>query len=82
MIFGGIATNLSSMLEVNRTILLASMDTIPGRSQIMKKDATKLRNGKWAIRPVGYLGTCGWINGVPWTVKYVNKKPANIPERR
>jgi len=46
----------------------------------MKLDATKLRKG-WVIRPVGALGTCGWINGQPWTVKYVSRKPDNIPER-
>ena len=34
----------------------------------------------WAIRPRGALGTCGWINGEPWTVWYTKRKPAHIPE--
>jgi len=46
----------------------------------MKLDATRLRE-KWAIRPIGAIGTCGWIDGVPWTVSYVKRKPMNIPER-
>ena len=41
--------------------------------------ATRLRNC-WAIRPKGALGTCGWINGIPWQVVYVKHKPANISE--
>jgi hypothetical protein len=45
----------------------------------MKLEATRLRNC-WALRPVGALGTCGWINGVPWTVQYVKHKPNHIPE--
>ena len=47
----------------------------------IKLDATKLRHG-WAIRPVGACGTCGWINGQPWTVKYVTHKPKDIPIRK
>lgn len=41
--------------------------------------ATRLRN-VWAIRPKGALGTCGWINGIPWTVTYLKHKPASIVE--
>jgi hypothetical protein len=47
---------------------------------MVKLEATKLRKG-WAIRPEGCLGTCGWIESKPWTVKYVSHKPAHIPER-
>jgi hypothetical protein len=47
----------------------------------MKLEATKLRNC-WALRPVGALGTCGWIDGKPWTVQYVKVKPHNIEERK
>ena len=47
--------------------------------QPFKLEATRLRTC-WAIKPVGALGTCGWINGKPWTVQYVKVKPANIPE--
>lgn len=39
--------------------------------------ATRLRTS-WAIRPAGALGTCGWINGVPWTVRYVKRLPAGM----
>lgn len=38
-------------------------------------EATKLRNC-WAVHPVGSLGTCGWINGVPWTIAYVKAPTA------
>lgn len=41
--------------------------------------ATRLNSG-WAIRPKGALGTCGWINGVPWQVVYASHKPAHISE--
>lgn len=34
-------------------------------------EAVRLRDNLWAVRPIGALGTCGWINGKPWTVKYV-----------
>ena len=44
-------------------------------------DATKLDSG-WVLRPVGTVGTCGWINGLPWTVQYVMDKPDNIEERK
>lgn len=36
----------------------------------MKLEATELRNGHWAVRPAGQLGTCGWVPK-PWTVIYV-----------
>jgi hypothetical protein len=39
--------------------------------------ATKLRQG-WAIRPKGCLGTCGFINGVGWTVQYVKHLPKGM----
>jgi hypothetical protein len=41
--------------------------------------AVRLRNC-WAIRPAGALGTCGWIDGVPWTVQYVKRKPVGMRE--
>ena len=47
----------------------------------MTLEATRLRNC-WALRPVGALGTCGWINGVAWTVQYVKHKPNNVRERK
>lgn len=43
--------------------------------------ATRLRQC-WAIKPRGMCGTCGWIDGVPWTVEYVKHKPAHIPEEK
>lgn len=47
----------------------------------MKLEAIRLRAGRYAIRPVGALGTCGWIGGVPWAVRYVNSVPKGIPIR-
>jgi len=40
----------------------------------MTLTATRLRDC-WAIRPKGCLGTCGWINGAGWEVKYVKRLP-------
>ena len=28
----------------------------------------------WAVHPVGALGTCGWIDGIPWTVIYAQAR--------
>ena len=33
----------------------------------------------WVIRPRGTVGTCGWINGKPWTAQFTKHKPAHIP---
>lgn len=33
-------------------------------------EATDLGNRRWAVRPLGQLGTMGW-SPVPWTVVYV-----------
>ncbi len=42
----------------------------------MKLEATELRNGRWAVRPEGQLGTCGW-HPQPWTVQYVTARSAD-----
>ena len=34
-------------------------------------EATRLRDNKWAVRPKGCLGTCGWHEGVAWTAVFV-----------
>lgn len=34
-------------------------------------EATPLRNGMYAVRPKGQLGTCGWAPH-PWMVVYVS----------
>lgn len=44
----------------------------------MKLTATLLRGGLYAIRPAGCLGTCGWVNGVPWTVQYTRRLPKGM----
>jgi hypothetical protein len=44
----------------------------------MKIEATRLRES-WCIRPVGCLGTCGWINGKAWTARFVKQLPAGMP---
>jgi len=38
-------------------------------------EATPLRDGQWAVRPKGQLGTCGW-HPYPWTVVYVRARNA------
>lgn len=39
----------------------------------MKLEATELRNGMYAVRPLGQLGTCGFYPE-PWTVCYVRAR--------
>lgn len=36
----------------------------------MELEATLLRDNRWAVRPQGQLGTCGW-HPKPWEVVYV-----------
>lgn len=48
----------------------------------MRYEATEIaplrrsRLRRFAIRPAGTLGTCGWINGEAWSVVYVNARSA------
>jgi hypothetical protein len=42
----------------------------------VKYEATRLRDNRWAVRPHGQLGTCGW-HPYAWTVKYVNAPTAS-----
>lgn len=37
-------------------------------------EATHLRDRRYAVRPKGCLGTCGWIGDFAWTVVYVNAR--------
>lgn len=37
----------------------------------MEMEATHLRDRKYAVRPKGCLGTCGWADGVAWIVQCV-----------
>ncbi len=58
-----------------------------------KHEAVHLRDNRYAVSPVGQLGTCGFYP-VPWTVIYVNarseqealikaqRKAAKIPHLR
>ena len=39
----------------------------------VQMEATLLRGKKYAVRPAGQLGTCGFYP-VPWTVEYVNAR--------
>ena len=41
----------------------------------MKLEAIHLRANRWAVRPQGQLGTCGWYPE-PWNVVYVNARSA------
>lgn len=47
------------------------------KAEQVKWTATRLRTC-WALRPVGALGTCGWVKGVPWTVRFVKHLPAGM----
>jgi hypothetical protein len=42
----------------------------------MKLEATHLRDNRWAVRPVGQLGTMGWFPKA-WTVIYVTARTAD-----
>ena len=47
------------------------------RSNLDKFDeleATHLRDRRYAVRPKGCLGTCGWHNGIAWQVVFVNAR--------
>ena len=37
----------------------------------MKLEALHLSGRRYAVRPQGAIGTCGWIAGQPWQVTYV-----------
>lgn len=41
----------------------------------MKLEAVHLRDNRWAVRPEGQLGTCGW-SPQAWNVEYVNARSA------
>ena len=42
----------------------------------MKLEATQLRSGRWIVRPEGCLGTCGYIDGKPWTAQIITARNA------
>jgi len=44
-------------------------------------EATHLRDNRWAVRPQGQLGTCGWYP-VPWQVQYVTARSAEAALRK
>ena len=46
-------------------------------NQIKDLEATNLRDNRYAVRPAGQLGTCGW-HPRPWTVVFVT---ASSPEQ-
>lgn len=50
---------------------------------VMKFDleATHLRGRRWAVKPAGQLGTCGF-HPVPWTVVYVTASSASDAVKR
>jgi hypothetical protein len=52
-------------------------DTFGGESNYswVKRGVTRLRGRRWAVRPEGQLGTCGW-SPCAWTVIYVNASNA------
>jgi hypothetical protein len=44
-------------------------------------EATHLRDNRWAVRPTGQLGTCGWYPK-PWTVFYCTARNAEDAIRK
>ena len=44
--------------------------------------AENLRDNRWVVRPGGCLGTCGWIDGIPWTADFVNARSAEEALRK
>ena len=47
----------------------------------MQLEATHLRGNKWAVRPAGQLGTCGW-HPRAWTVQYVTARSSDEAIRK
>lgn len=47
----------------------------------MKLEATRLHCGRWAVRPAGQLGTCGF-HPRAWTVVYVRAPSASEAIRK
>ena len=43
----------------------------------MRYEATQTRGNRYAVRPAGSLGTCGWIDGKSWIVVYINARSAS-----
>jgi hypothetical protein len=44
-----------------------------------KLEAVDLRaDNRWAVRPIGQLGTCGWVCGFHWNVVYVTASSAEV----
>jgi hypothetical protein len=35
-------------------------------------EATRVYGTRYAVRPEGRLGTCGWVDGKAWVVIYVD----------
>lgn len=44
--------------------------------------AEHMRDNRWVVRPAGALGTCGWINGIPWSAIFVNASNASQALRK
>ncbi len=43
----------------------------------MEYEATYLGDNRYAVRPKGALGTCGWIANTPWDVQYIKAAHAS-----
>ena len=48
----------------------------------MKWQAERLRGNRWVVHPEGTLGTCGWIQGKPWSVVFVTARSATKALRK
>ena len=47
----------------------------------MQYEAVRLRDARYAVRPVGQLGTMGW-SPRPWTVVFVNARSSQEALRK
>lgn len=54
----------------------------PATREGFEAEATELKPGRWAVHPKGALGTCGWIAGKAWAVRYVNARNASEAIRK
>ena len=54
---------------------------MPHPTRPIRLEALLLREGRYAVRPAGQLGTCGW-SPIPWDVCYVNAHNPGAAIRR
>ena len=55
---------------------------VPVPKQPLELTVEKLKPGHYAVRPQGALGTCGWIDGVAWSVQFIDAPNAAAALRK